>query len=372
MASCDSSVLTGQEGLIQFKPPGTTVCVPDYTGFYPNPDDTPGTDTNDCIIVGCEADFRVGDCVVFSEENGANAPDEIDVGVAAGALDGSSLGTITPGSGYAASQTFSNVPLSGGSGSGAEATVTTNASGEVDSVSITAGGSGYQVGDSLGAPLGAIGTGFAVAIDSVLAAQAAAMYYVVGLCQDGVGEPGIKVSRIEGGTAVTFAGQSGGVLDGTDRIDSEEPAYIKVTLCDFVTTCNVRSFSIDLSRDELDVTTLPCSTGDCGKLASFRKTQAGFATATGSLEVYFTCDQELMSNRLLGASLLKTQQGATVRLYVCTQVNADGTVNQDDSLYIEAEINLLGMSFSVDPENPTTATINFGVTNMISAFGLTA
>ena len=86
MAVCSDSVLTGQEGLIQFKPPGTTVCVSDYTAFYPNPDDIPGTDTNDCIVVGCEADFRVGDCVIFSEENGATAPDGIDVGTAAGAL----------------------------------------------------------------------------------------------------------------------------------------------------------------------------------------------------------------------------------------------------------------------------------------------
>ena len=34
------------------------------------------------------------------------------------------------------------------------------------------------------------------------------------------------------------------------------------------------------------------------------------------------------------------------------------------SLYIEADIQLLGMSFSVDPDNPTTATINFGVTSV--------
>ena len=178
--------------------------------------------------------------------------------------------------------------------------MTTNASGEVDSVTITAGGSGYVVGDSLGGPLGTAGTGFAVTVDAVLDATDAPMYYVVGLCKDDEGEPGIQVSRTEGGTPITFDGESGGVTDGTDRSDTPEPAYIKITLCDFVTTCNVRSFSIDLSRDELDVTTLPCSTGDCGKLASFRKTQAGFASATGTLEVYFTCDQELMSQPSAG------------------------------------------------------------------------
>ena len=50
---------------------------------------------------------------------------------------------------------------------------------------------------------------------------------------------------------------------------------------------------------ELDVTTLPCTTStDCNKLASFRSTQAGYANATGTMTVYFTCDQEAIGNRL--------------------------------------------------------------------------
>ena len=132
------------------------------------------------------------------------------------------------------------------------------------------------------------------------------------------------------------------------------------------------NFSIDLSRDELDVTTLPCSVSEaCGKeLASFRKTQAGFATATGSLEVYFTCDNESIQNKILQGSLQRTQGGATVRLYVCTKTDAQGEIDVDSSLFIEADIQLLGMSFSVNPDDPTTATINFGVTNVSSAFGL--
>ena len=134
----------------------------------------------------------------------------------------------------------------------------------------------------------------------------------------------------------------------------------------------MRSFNIDLSRDELDVTTLPCSISEaCGKeLASFRKTQAGFASATGSLEVYFTCDQESIQNKILQGSLQRTQGGASVRLYVCTKTDAQGEIDESASLYIEADIQLLGMSFAVDPDSPTTATINFGVTNVVSAFGL--
>ncbi len=155
------------------------------------------------------------------------------------------------------------------------------------------------------------------------------------------------------------------------RGNSSEGTYT-LRLCEFQTVCGVRSFSIDLTRDELDVTTLPCSAGAaCGKeLASFRKTQAGFASATGTLEVYFSCDQTSTANKILTGSLQKTQGGASVRLYVCTKTNPDGTVDDGKSLYIEADIQLLGMSFSVDPDNPTTATINFGVTSVTSAFGL--
>ena len=46
------------------------------------------------------------------------------------------------------------------------------------------------------------------------------------------------------------------------------------------------------------------------------------------------------------------------------RLTRNGEIDVDSSLYIEADIQLLGMSFSVDPDNPTTATINFGVTSV--------
>jgi len=354
MALCDNSVLTGQEGSIVFRPPGTSVCLRDFTPF-----------NGDCITVDCSADFRVNDCVVFTEESGANAPDEIDVGTAAGALNGSSLGNIIPGSGYQASQNLSDVPLAGGSGSGALATVTTNASGEVDSVNITAGGSGYQAGDTLTAPLGAIGTGFSVTVDAVQPAVSGTMYYVVAVDGDC-----LKISGTKNGTPITFAGTSGGT--GSD--DSPLPAHLNMALCDFLSVCSVREFSIEFSRDELDVTVLPCAgeTSGCDKLAAFRSTQAGYASGTGSLTVYFTPDQESVGNRLLGSSLLRSQSGARVKLYVNTVTDATGAVDDSSSLFVEAEISITGMSFSVNPDDPVSAELSFSVTRMISAFGMSS
>jgi len=245
------------------------------------------------------------------------------------------LAVDTAGAGYngGVAGTLENVDLIntafvGRSGNSAKATVVFAAGGVVSSATITSGGENYSVGDQV-------------------------------------------FLALDNGVGGTDAVLEVSTLAPAVRGDSSEGNYV-FRLCDFQTVCGVRSFSIDLSRDELDVTTLPCSVNEaCGKeLASFRKTQAGFATATGTLEVYFTCDQASIQNKILQGSLQRTQGGATVRLYVCTKTDPSGDIIDADSLYIEADIQLLGLSFSVNPDDPTTATINFGVTSVTSAFGL--
>jgi hypothetical protein len=161
---------------------------------------------------------------------------------------------------------------------------------------------------------------------------------------------------------------------GTGSADSDLPAHINIRLADWYSVCGVRDFSLEIERDELDVTTLPCSDGGddgCQRLAAFRSTQAGYASATGTMNVYFTGDQDNIANRLLSSSLLKSQRGATVRLYVSSQYK-DGQIDNDASLFVEAEISITGMSFEVNPDDPTTGELSFSVTKMIEAFGLKA
>jgi hypothetical protein len=78
------------------------------------------------------------------------------------------LGAITGGSGYA-DNTYAGVPLTGGSGFNAEASVTV-AGGVVTAVTITAVGAGYEVGDVLSADnadLGGTGAGFSVPVSAL-------------------------------------------------------------------------------------------------------------------------------------------------------------------------------------------------------------
>jgi hypothetical protein len=62
--------------------------------------------------------------------------------------------TFTAGTGYVASQTYTNVPLVAltGSGVGAFATIVTSAGGAISSVTITQPGQGFAVGNTLGLP----------------------------------------------------------------------------------------------------------------------------------------------------------------------------------------------------------------------------
>jgi len=79
-----------------------------------------------------------------------------------------SLGTITGGSGYT-DDTYTDVALTGGTGTGAKATIEVE-DGAVTSVTITNDGKGYAVGDELSvsnANVGGAGSGFKVPVTAV-------------------------------------------------------------------------------------------------------------------------------------------------------------------------------------------------------------
>jgi hypothetical protein len=108
-----------------------------------------------------------------------------------------SLGTIAGGSGYAAG-TYTNVPLTGGSGFGALATVTVSG-GSVVNLSLTNPGSHYTGADTLSATaasIGGSGTGFSVP--------------VVTVSTTGTGMLGLlgPITGGSGGVAGTYAGVS--------------------------------------------------------------------------------------------------------------------------------------------------------------------
>ena len=309
------------------------------------------------ITVPSSHDYKVGDSVKFTEEGTANIDSALvdydttpttykvsavtdttitittaadaaitlngDGGVErTTALElGTSTGTLTAGSGYT-DGTYEGVGLTGGSGSGAAATITV-ASGAVSAVDVTSGGSGYADSDTLSADDADLGGG--------------------------------------GGSGFQLAIATADLESQYDDTPGEAN-HIRIEPADFAVICQVREFSVEISREELDVTTLPCDpcASGGGKYAAFRKTQSGYASGTGTMSVYFTDDQTSMANRLLANTLLRSQEGAEVKLYINTECE-NNAVDDANSLYIHAGITITSMSLSVNPDDATTGELSFTI-----------
>jgi hypothetical protein len=247
--SCSTSVLTGQDGALYFKPPGTEFCLlaRDFGGG------TPPQTTHIAVPIG--NDFAVGDPVTFTEEGGAT----LDTGL------------------------------------------------DVDTV-----------------------------------------YYVRA---GGAKSAFIEVALTAGGTALVME------KDGVDA-----GGHIRVSYATFQSVCQVRNFSLEISREELDTTTLPCAGdagGTSGKYVQFKTFQGGFGNGSGSMTVLFTEDQNTVANRMLRSVLLRSQAGASVQLFFNHIVDATGAADLDASSVVEAPISLTSMSVNVNPDNPQEASVNY-------------
>lgn len=158
---------------------------------------------------------------------------------------------------------------------------------------------------------------------------------------------------------------------GTGTADTPGPKnHIKIDFAEFATVCQVKMFSLELTREELDTTTLPCGFDGSGggKYAQFRKTQAGYASGSGNMTVQFTDDQTSMANRLLANVMLRNQAGAEVKLYVNHVANAAGDAPDDaKSIYVQAPISITSMSLQVTPDDPTTAELSYSINGQPSS-----
>lgn len=177
-------------------------------------------------------------------------------------------------------------------------------------------------------------------------------YYVVAI----VGNK-VSVSATKGGAAITLTG------DGGTGTANTPGGYITMEYADYAAVCDVRSWQLDLSRAEIDVTALRCGLTTGGdKLAPFRKKQSGYADGSGQMDVMFSRDQSGLANRLLTNSLLRVQDGAYVKLYLDLVANALGTAPDDvASSFIEMPVNLNGMAIQpvTTEDQPIMAQVKF-------------
>ena len=157
------------------------------------------------------------------------------------------------------------------------------------------------------------------------------------------------------GTAITLTG------DGDTTTGHIEMQYSPAQ-----GICEVREWSIDYSREQLDVTTLPCTVGASAgarKWAATKKFQGGYAEITGTMTLYITDNEKSLANRLMESVHLNIQDGASVKLYMDAVSDGASPPAPDDSAstLIAGSVQFTDFSTSVNPDDPTQAEVSFSM-----------
>ncbi len=354
--ACGNTLLTGSNGSVAFKAPGTGGCLLDFSDF----NDT----TNDTIPLPDCHQLVAGDCVQFEEVDGANLDSGIEEGQCYCITNINDDGEAT----------FDGLTLSGDGGEASIAGTVTALTTDDSTVTGAAAGSDLTDGvynnttlfyhsSNTSAQQGVYATADITVASGAVTAVA-------------IDNPGREYAANELLTA-NLPGAAGkvnpvfGVETVADGQADTEGGHIGMSLCDFLYVCNVKSFSLNLDREQLDSTSLmcDCSAAGTGCFAPFKTYQGGYIDGTGTIEVMFSEDQNSISGRFITGSLLKDQAGAEVRLYINTVCDANGNVDEEASIYLEAPITILGFSLNVSPDEITTASINFALSGQPTHFG---
>ena len=164
---------------------------------------------------------------------------------------------------------------------------------------------------------------------------------------------------------VTVTETDGSIITLTGDADTTT-GHIEMQFAPAQGICEVREWSIDYSREQLDVTTLPCTVGasaGAAKWAATKKFQGGFAEITGTLTLYITDNEKSLANRLMESVHLNVQDGASVKLYM--DAVSDGASppapNDDASTLIAGSVQFTDFSTSINPDDPTQAEVSFSM-----------
>ena len=155
----------------------------------------------------------------------------------------------------------------------------------------------------------------------------------------------MQVSASSGGSTITIS----------DAGTATAPNKFQVEYAAFAAVAQVREWSFEVTRDEIDVTTIGNTPG---QYVPFKTFIAGFADGSGSATVYFTDTDDALGNRMIEDVLQRIQTGAKFKLYT-DQVFSGGTLNDTLSRSIEFEANLTSANLSINPDDAQAVEINF-------------
>ena len=151
--------------------------------------------------------------------------------------------------------------------------------------------------------------------------------------------------------ALTVSASLGGtILDITDDGTAVAPNEFQVAYAAYAAVGQVQSWSFEISRAEIDVTTIGQT---AGQYAPFRAYIPGFADGTGTATVYVTNEDAALSNRMVEDVLQRQQVGCGFKLYTDKQ----GTEALSRSIAMDAV--LLSASLNINPDDAQQVEITF-------------
>ena len=122
----------------------------------------------------------------------------------------------------------------------------------------------------------------------------------------------------------------GSAVDITNTGTVASPNEFQVAYAAFASVSQVREWTFEISREEIDVTTIG---GTPTQFTPFRKYIAGFGDGTGTATAYFTNEDTAMVNRMVQDVLQRQQVGAAMKLYM-DQVFTGGAVSDLSLIHI--------------------------------------
>ena len=157
------------------------------------------------------------------------------------------------------------------------------------------------------------------------------------------------------GALQVSATAGGAALDITDDGTAVAPNEFQVAYADYAVVGQVRDWSFEISRAEIDVTTIGQTPG---QYVPFRSYIAGFADGSGTATVYMTDEDAALSNRMIEDVLQRRQNGAAFKLYT-DRVFSGGTLSETLSRSIAFDAVLTSASLNINPDDAQSVTVNF-------------
>ena len=157
------------------------------------------------------------------------------------------------------------------------------------------------------------------------------------------------------GALIVSASAGGSAVNLTDVGTAAAPNEFQVAYAAFESVSQVREWSFEIERAEIDVTTIG---GTPGQNVPFRQYIAGFGDGTGSASAYMTNEDTAMVNRMIQDVLQRQQVGASFKLYI-DQIFSGGTLNDTLSRSIEFPATLTSASMNVNQDDAQEVTVNF-------------